>query len=407
MFFKKKKSPTIEGMPERRNLNQLSQQLPGYSYGPRPQIGIQGSSTRMNMQPIPPPEKPPRRKRHLWKKFFILLLLALLIWGGWLGWKFLSNEIKVFGWGGLWSALHPAKLNGEDSGHVNVLLAGNSADDPGHGGANLTDSIMLVSVNTQTKQSAFMLSVPRDLYVDIPGHGYGKINEVFQDGEQDNFSEAGYARGGMGLLEKVVSQKFNVPIHYYALVNYGAVRDAVNAVGGINLNIQSTDPRGLYDPSPDLSNNFQPLVNLSNGPHNLNGTEALGLARSRGDAYGAYGFPLSDFDRTQHQRQIFLALRDKATSVGTLANPLKVGQLFDSVGKNVKTDLSLGNLRRLNTLTKNIPSDKITSAGLNSVNGESLLASYRTPYGQSTLIPKAGRDNYSTIQAYIQQLLST
>lgn len=379
-----------------QNLLDLNRQLPNYVYQPAGQPAAAGRG------------EPPKR-RFGWKRCFkwlgISVVTLVLVVGGYLGWKILHNELKIFGWKGIVSLIQPTKLKGEDSGHVNILLAGNSADDPGHNGANLTDSIMILSIDTKNKR-AFMLSVPRDLYVNIPGHGYAKINEAYEDGEADHFSQAGYANGGMGLLEEVVSQNFGITLHYYALVDYAAVRQAVDAVGGITVNIQSSDPRGLYDPSPDLSNNYKPLVKLPNGLDQINGVQALGLARARGDSYGSYGYALSDFTRTQNQRLILLALKDKATSVSTLANPVKLGELFDSVGSNVHTDLTLGDVKRLYQIAKGVNNNNITSAGLNNANGQNLLASYSTYTGQSALIPKAGIDDYSAIQAYVRQLLT-
>jgi LCP family protein required for cell wall assembly len=250
-----------------------------------------------------------------------------------------------------------------------------------------------------------LLSIPRDLYVNIPGNGYAKINETYQDGESDNFSESGYASGGMGLLEKVVSQNFGISLNYYALVNYSALREAVNAVGGVDVTIASSDSRGLYDPSKDLTTGL-PLVNLTNGVHTLNGEQALNLARARGDARGSYGYGLSDFTRTENQRKILIALKDKASGSGTLTNPIKLGELFDSMGNNVKTDMKLSEVKRLYTVMKKIPSNDITSANLNNGKDVILLQSYTNKYGQSTLIPKAGLDDYSAIQAYVQQLIS-
>ena len=338
------------------------------------------------------------------KKIFFGFLAVFLLVGAFVGWKLLANEVKVFGWKGIWSLVRPGKLKGESRGYVNILLAGNSADDPGHGGANLTDSIMLLSVNTKDN-TAFMLSVPRDLYVNIPGFDYAKINEAYQDGEQSNFSENGYAPGGMGLLQKVVSDNLDVPIDYHALVDYAAVKGAVDAVGGITVTIASDDERGLYDPSPDLANDRKPLVSLNNGKQTLDGTAALGLARARGSTYGSYGYLNSDFTRTENQRLILLGLKDKATSLGTLANPFKLAGLADSFGNNVKTDMTLGQVRRLYQLTKKIPSDKITSVGLNDINDKNLLSNYQTRLGQSALIPAKGVDDYSDIQAYIKSLL--
>lgn len=376
---------------------ELGRTLPNYSYMPASGAVTAG---------VPAQEVPPAKPR--WKKIvkraLIVLLVLLLVMSGWVGWKFLRNELKLFGWKGLTSLFTTTKLKGEDSGHVNILLAGNSADDPGHGGANLTDSIMVVSIDTKN-HTAFMLSVPRDLYVNIPGFGYAKINEAYPDGESEHFSESGYASGGMGLLEKVVSNKFDMQLNYYALVDYSALRDGVNAVGGVTINVQSSDPRGLYDPSRDLATG-QPLVKLTNGPHTLNGQQALNLARARGDSYYSYGFPRSDFNRTQNQRQLLLALKDKATSLGTLSNPIKVGELFDSLGNNVKTDMQLGEVRRAATILKDVNSSNIKSYGLDSANGKDLLTNYTTRLGQSALVPRAGIDDYSEIQAFVASLLA-
>ncbi len=357
--------------------------------------------------PRPRPTRAAKSGRPRWKKVLkrtaITLAVLVLLTFGWLGYKFMRD----FGWQNFLSLFNHTRLKGEDVGRVNILLAGYSADDPGHSGGQLTDSIMLVSIDTK-HDKAFMISIPRDLYVNIPNNGYAKINEAYEDGQAEHFTGSGYPAGGMGLLEETVSQKFGIPINYYALIDYTAFRDAVNAVGGITVNIASEDPRGLYDPSIDWTTHG-PLVNLTNGSHALNGEQALDLARARGDAYGSYGFAQADFDRTQHQRQMLVALVAKATTAGVLANPFKVGNLFDAYSKNVKTDFHLNEARRLNTIMKKIPIASIRSASLNSAtyNGQTgvdLLQSYATPYGQSALVPAAGIDNYAQIHGYVGQL---
>jgi polyisoprenyl-teichoic acid--peptidoglycan teichoic acid transferase len=348
-------------------------------------------------------QEPKPRWKKILKRTLLVLATILLLVGLWLGGKFLVNSVRLFGWDGLWGYFHTTTLKGEDEGRINVLLAGNSADDSGHAGAELTDSIMLASINTKD-HTGYLLSIPRDLYVDIPTFGYAKINEAYQDGERSGFSEAGYPPGGMGLLQKTVSERLGVPIHYYGLVNYAGLRKAVDAVGGVQITIHSTDPRGLYDPSPDLKNNHKPLVDLPNGTVTLDGLTALNLARARGNARGSYGYAQSDFTRTENQRNVLLGLGAKAASAGTLANPLKIGQLMDSVGGNVKTDFEPNELRRLYDLAKDTPAGRVKSASLNNANGRNLLESYRTRSGQSALIPALGVDDYSEIRAFIAGL---
>jgi len=348
----------------------------------------------------------PARQRFAWEKLFKRLILTLVVMvvitGGWLGWKFYENEVKITGDKNplhLLSIFNQQPLKGEDQGRVNILIAGDSADDPGHSGAQLTDSIMILSVNTKN-HTAFMLSIPRDTWVDLPGWDHEKINAA---NEVTSFSQPGLPKGGMGELEQVIEQDLGIPIDYYALIDYTAFRDAVNAVGGIDVNIQSSDPRGLYDPNISVADGGP--LRLPNGVQHLNGQTALNLARARGDAYGSYGFPRADFDRTQHQRQMLLALRSKATSAGVLSNPLKLGQLADSIGNNVQTDLQLNNMERFYSLTKNLNDSNIQSLSLDKINNQTLLKSYSAPNGQSALIPTAGLDNFTQIQAVIAQLL--
>jgi polyisoprenyl-teichoic acid--peptidoglycan teichoic acid transferase len=346
-----------------------------------------------------------RFKRKVTPKRVILAIVALIVLMGlWLGGKAFYELHKLFG-GSIFGVFTTTKLKGEDVGRVNILLAGNSADDPGHSGANLTDSIMLISIDTK-QNKAYLLSIPRDLWVHLPGDGHAKINSAYVYGQNNGFSASSYPTGGMGELEQVVSQDLGVTINYYALVDYSALRDSVNDVGGVTVNIQSSDPRGLYDPSIDYATHG-PLVRLTNGLHTLNGQQALDLARARGDAYGSYGFAQSDFERTQNQRMLLVALKSKVTSTSVIANPAKLNSLFSAVGNNVKTDLSLGEAHRLYDISKLITGNNIKSIGLNQVNGKNLLTSYGAPDGESALIPAAGIDNYSAIQAYLRQLTSS
>jgi LCP family protein required for cell wall assembly len=349
---------------------------------------------------------PKKRSWKTWlKRISLTILVVVLLAGIFVGGKFLINAGKTFN-GNLFGLLKNDKLKGEDVGRVNILIAGNSADDPGHSGGDLTDSIMLLSIDTKNNR-AFMMSIPRDLWVDDPVDGYTKINAVYKYGNDRNFGDPSYPSGGMGALEKVVSDDLGITINYYALIDYTAFKQAVDAVGGIEVNIQSTDPRGLYDPSRDwTSRTYAPLVKLSNGTHHLNGQQALNLARARGDTYGAYGYDQADFTRTANQRLMLVALKEKATSAGVALNPIKIASLLDSLGNNVTTDFHTTEVRRLNDITKKIPSGSIQSVGLNSVNGKSLLKSYSAPGGQSALIPALGRDDYTDIQAYLQQLMT-
>lgn len=378
---------------QRQQFAGVGKTLPNYQYDPRDKHKLPG----------PTVVKKSRFSKITPKRTAIAFFICLMLVGGFLTGKFLWNAQKIFG-ASVLSVLDNTKLKGEDKGRVNILLAGNSADDVGHEGGELTDSIMLMSVDTKNNK-AFLMSIPRDLYVDIDGNGHSKINSAYVYGKEDKFKENGYPEGGMGLLEKTVEDNLGIDINYYALVNYKALKQAVDAVGGIDFTVKSEDPRGLYDPNIDWSTK-KPLVKLSNGKHHLNGQQALNLSRARGDSYRSYGFAASDFDRTENQRQIMIALKNKATTPGVIANPAKIASLADAVGSNVKTDFKPNELKRLYDLTKKIPSNQITSVGLNDADGKNLLEGYNAS-GQAALIPAAGLDDFSDIQAFMKRKMSS
>ncbi len=382
------------------------------STGALPGASSQRRSSRSNNK-LGQPKSAAWLRRANWKKVLkrtaTLAAVFLLLAAGWLGWQFYENSSKVFGGDtNLLGFLQSKKLRGEDQGQVNILIGGVSTDNPGHQGSALTDSIMMISLDTKTNK-AFLLSIPRDLWVDIPGYGYGKINAANAYGDEDNFSEAGLPSGGMGLLAKVINESFELPVHYYAKVNYGALRDAVDAVGGITVDIKSSDKRGLFDPNINYVDKGP--LKLANGPQKLDGQTALNLARARGDPTNdgrvAYGFERSDFTRTMHQRQMILALKERISSGSVVTNPLKVGQLFDVVGKNTKTDFEPSEIRRLYDINKLIKQTDVSSISLNDVDGVNMLASYRTRDGASALIPAAGLDDFSQIQVLLKKLMST
>jgi LCP family protein required for cell wall assembly len=330
-----------------------------------------------------------KKRRFTWKRLFASIILGSFLFvifiAVWDARNVSQASAKMFGSGNLAELVSPSSLKGSDQGRVNVLIVGYSVDDPGHQGASLTDSIMLLSMSTTT-HTGYMLSIPRDLYVKIPGYGAAKINEAYKD-------------GGMALLEQIIETNFQTHVDYSALLNYTAVRDSVNALGGATVNIQSPDPRGLYD--PNISPADGGPLKLANGPQTVDGQTALNLTRARGDAYGSYGFPRADFDRTEHQREVFAAMKGKLTW-HLILDPRKNGEVFDAFANNVKTDVTLGAVRPLYQLFNSIPDSQLQSVSLNNFNGKNLLAS--TYYEGSTLSPAAGVNDYSDIVQALSQL---
>lgn len=370
------------------------------SYQPQTD-GNQDIPTQIEDSPEATPEKP--KKRLGWKRALLLLVIVLLIPVLVIGiWDYRNASAaskKLFGSGNILTALLPASLD-KTNGRTNILLIGYSADDPGHAGAKLTDSLMIISLDKE-KKSGFMLSVPRDLYVKIPNYGSAKINEAYQAGDLQDFNESGYPAGGVGMLEKVLKDTLDVDIHYSVVINYSAVRDITDALGGITVNIESPDPRGIYDP------NFKPEeggpLELTNGSHEIDGQTALRLTRARGSTAGSYGFPQSDFDRTKNQQKVFAAIKAKV-SPKFILDPRENKDFFDAVANNVQTDVGLREVLPLYLLMNSVPDNSMKQINLSDVDKKNYLGSYRTPTGQSALIPAAGLHDFSEIQQLIKSL---
>jgi LCP family protein required for cell wall assembly len=339
----------------------------------------------------PTPKNIGRRVAGVLLIIFLAALSATIFLAAWDARNISAASQKLFGSGSIFDLLSTSGAKTNDNGRTNLLLIGYSIDDPGHPAAKLTDSIILMSLRSSDK-TGYMLSIPRDLYVNIPGYGYGKINEAYRD-------------GGVPLLENIVNQKFGQPINYYALIDYAAVRQTVDALGGITVDIHSKDPRGLFDP------NISPVdggpLKLANGPQVLNGQTALNLTRARGDPCGcgqiAYGFAQSDFDRTHNQRQVLSAIKDKL-NWKLILTPWKNQRILQAASSNIKTDIIATEIRSLFSGFNSIPSNKLQSLSLRDLNGTNYLSSYTTPYGQSALIPSDGINDYSSIQDALAQL---
>lgn len=127
------------------------------------------------------------------------------------------------------------------------------------------------------------------------------------------------------------------------------------------------------------------------------------MTRARGATYGSYGFPQSDFNRTQNQQAVFSAIKAELTPK-RLADPRSNKPIFDALAGNLQTDIKLTEVIPLYRLFNSVPDSDLKSINLSDVNKINYLTGYRTRTGQSALIPAAGIDDFSDIQALIEQL---
>ncbi len=359
-------------------------------------------------------------KRRIIRTIIILVVLAILIVAGFVGVKAFLASSNVFK-GGILDIFQNQPLQMDKNGRSNVLVFGTSEDDPGHDAPSLTDSIMLISID-QNKKDAFMVNIPRDLYVDygqICTEGYkGKINSLYQC-----FSEYGKNESvGAKALAKKVGEVLGLEVQYQVHVNYTVVRDVVRALDGITVKIESRDPRGVMDsnfdwkclkgarslPRAQIIANCPPsghFIDYPNGEVTLDAEHALYLAQARGDMAPTYGLEQSNFDREKNQQKIVKALREKAASAGTLTNVGKITGLIDALGNNLRTNFETKEIRTLMTLASDIPSDSIQSISL--VEEGNLQMTTGNINGASVVRPVTGEYDYSGIQKYIMKKLNS
>jgi LCP family protein required for cell wall assembly len=223
---------------------------------------------------------------------------------------------------------------------VNLLVMGLDYRDWEAGeGPPRTDTMILLTIDP-INRTAGMLSVPRDMWVNIPGFDYGRINTAYQLGEA--FQLPG---GGPGLAIETVEELLGVPIDYYALIDFFAFEQFIEEIGGIKIDIPEK-----IDVDPIGDNNTK---TLRPGLQTLSGELALAYARARKTEGG-------DFDRAQRQHQVILGIRDRILSYDILTTLIaKAGVLYNELSAGVNTNLSLDQAIKLAWLASQIPEDSI------------------------------------------------
>ena len=348
-----------------------------------------GLSADKNM---PNTKKSKSKNRHIIIKTVAAILFVLLILAGYFGYRTYKtlNKVIVKNSGPTAEGLKTEnvaveKLKGEGDGRVNILLLG--VGDAGHSGQELSDTMIVASYDPKTKDVA-MLSIPRDLYVKVPNNGFSKINSAHAFGEQ-------YKEGaGPDLAKKTVSEVLGIPIHYYIRTDFTALKQAVDTVGGVDIDVLST----LIDPDYPCEKNEGKVCGFSilAGPQHFNGSSALKYARCRKGNCG------DDYGRAKRQQDVLVALRQKATKLNILANPAKVVEILDIVGKNVRTDLQVWEIERLTQVARETDPSKITSKVLD-IDTTGLVKNSQVG-AASVVVPVAGIGNYSAIQAFVRSI---
>lgn len=336
-----------------------------------------------------------KRKPKPFKTAFLVILLLLLSIFGWLGASAYSNLGKIITQNqesgspilSFLGNIKPENLKNEADERINILLLGIGGSN--HPGGLLADTIMVVSLSPKDKSIA-MLSLPRDLYVAIPGYTSAKINSAHSTGEQYK-NKSG---GGPALMKKTAANILDLPIHYYLRIDFNGFIKFIDTIGGINLDV----PKAIYDPYyPDeYMEGYEPF-SIKAGYQSMDGQTALKYARSRETT--------SDFDRAKRQQLILEAVREKVLSLGVLANPKKMNDILKILGDHLRTDMQIKESEKFFSILKDVDSSKIINKVLDT--GADGLLTNATDLGGYYLVPKAGNNDFSQIQNLAHQIFSS
>lgn len=363
------------------------------------------------------------KTRQIIKRVVIALIIIVLGAVGFLIVKGLAAGNSVLQ-GNIFDLVQSQPLKEDANGRSNFLLVGTSEDDKGHEGANLTDSIMILSVDQKNK-NAYTFSIPRDLYVEYgeacPAGYRGKINSYFSCSNEGTSDAAEQDR--LTKTRGFIGEIIGMDIQYAAHVNYTVMRDVVNAIGGtIQVNIEGNEGSGPQSDIGIMDANFDwkcgpvakrktvcppdgHFIDFEPGIQTLDAEHALYLAQARGHGQNI-GLAQSNFDRERNQQKILVAIRDKALSAGTLTNLGAVTGLIDALGGNLRTNIETKEVRTLMQLGQEIKSQNIRSIDL--YNQENPIFTTGTlPGAGSSVYPRAGVGNYSELQQYLDKQLTS
>jgi len=212
-----------------------------------------------------------------------------------------------------------------------------------------TDTIIVVSLDMD-RNLVRLLSIPRDLWVNIPGHGPDRINTADLWGEMD------HKGGGPELVKQTIYQNLGIPIHYWVRVDFDGFKRIIDAVGGVDVDVEC--------PLPDIG--------LETGVQHMDGEMALWYARSR--------MTTNDFDRSRRQRKLLMALWEQALNPGIIP---QIPTLLATMNDAVQTDLPPDQIIALAMLGLKLRPNQIFSQSI----GPWQVQNWTTPGGAEVLLP--------------------
>jgi len=222
---------------------------------------------------------------------------------------------------------------------INILLLG--SDTRLDEDATRTDAMIVVHINRKAGRIS-LLSIPRDLWVDIPGFGQARINAAYPIGER----RLGKGYGG-ALAKETVGNLVGFPIHHFILVDFDGFQKVIDTIGGVEIDV----PSPIDDPNFPTADYRTVSVHFDAGLQRLDGQQALVYARTRhGD---------SDFGRNQRQQQVLMAIFEQVRAQGILTQLGNIDEYTGALRDYVRTDLSRNDMLKLGRLAATFNAENV------------------------------------------------
>ncbi len=341
--------------------------------------------------------KKPRNLRKIILRSCLAIFLIVFLMGSYLGVRGYLRAREVFKGGGdsiAWKCEpDPTTLQQEGDGRVNFLLLGKGGPEQPDG-PDLTDTIIVASVDPCNKEAG-LLSIPRDLAVKMEDGETQKINAVYaltkMSAQSEGKSDEEAEKTGIKAIENVAENVSGLKMNYYAMIDFEAFEKAINAVGGVDINVKDSVSERMSLKGKAYN------LNVQTGNQHFDGLKALAYSRCR------HCDNKNDFGRSERQREVIIALKSKVISLGTFSNPVKMSQLIDSFGSRISTNLSIPDeALKLYALGQEINESNIKSVSLVD-EPNVLIGSGSSSLGLGSIqVPKEGIYRYNDIQKFIR-----
>lgn len=294
-----------------------------------------------------------RRKRSVTILLAGLFIVVLL-----LGTMKVLAQIKTFALG--MSSVAGAELARDTNGFTNVLLLGQG--DENHDGVDLTDTIMVASLDPLQTKSAILLSIPRDTYIlSTEKMGKGRINSLYRDYKayliRQGTNKTTASAEALKELTREIGTLLGMEMHGAIKVNFSGFEQGIDLIGGIDVDV----PEDLVDPEYPGPNYTYETFSITKGLHHMSGALALKYVRSRHST--------SDFSRSARQQQVISSAVAEVKKNGIIKNLSKINGVLDIIAKNFESTFSTRELIGLASIGSSIDTKRILNVQLNDQNG--------------------------------------